>query len=1134
MPTTATPARTGNPWQARLSGLIASLTLLVLLLGIPAALSFIAGNPIPSSVPSLSQAKDAVLSPDDGHLFLTALILIAWISWATFAVSVLLEAAAGIRGLPAPHLPGLGWQQRGAAGLLAMAALLLTAGQAGAATLPHTGLPGPAPAPAAVTAPQADTAPAPAVQAQQNAPTAPAAGATVDYHVQPGDTPWGIAQTQLGDGARYPQILNPNYGVPQPDGGHLDTSHWLQPGWVLKIPAPPTTQAAPDTGAVTVHEGDTLSGLSQARYGDASHAPQIAAANEGRPQPDGHSLSDPNHIEPGWTLTLPPLTGATPPVAPAPDAHQAPDPAVAAQQRAEQAQQLQKAAQDAARQQAQTEQAQREAAAAAAAQHPTPTPEQTQTQSPAPATPAPEPSQHYTAVSPTDTGSNSAVRTELGVGAILAAGVLGLLAQRRRNQQRRRAPGATIPMPTGPAADTEHDLRATAAPLDIATVDLALRTLAHHCHRTDQPLPYVRAARLTRNQFELYLGEPAGLPAPWTATTDTTVWTLTTDLDEAHIITDEEAAEVNAPYPGLVTIGHDLEDAHIFLDLEEAGALALVGEPTATRDILTALALELATSRWADDLQVTIVGACHDLETSMQTGRIRYLPDVGQILTDLTHRANADRDILADVDSPDLQHARAEGAAPGIWTPEIVLIAGEITDSQRTTLAGVLESLPRVAVAAVTSGEPVGEWSLTLGEDNTAVLAPIGLTLRPQRVDEATYAHLTEVMATANTTTPAATSAGEAQVADLPEPTADTVPVQDDDETPAATATASTPTDLDTSPEPVAEDATTVVDEPSIASPTDTAETSTAAPGEPDISDHHHDTVDEDTDTAHDDSSGPTPDAAPTPQAAETGTHAQVRQLHPPAPRILILGPVDVEGAHGQIKPNDQGRAIELAALIALHPGGDHIAIDAAMAPGKTVSTNTRNAQMSRLRRWLGTAPDGQDYLLRHTAAHGYRWHPAVYTDWQQFEDLLPDGAQKAATDRLEQALTLIRGRPFQDVKDRYYAWAEENVQIMVSAIVDAAYELGHRRLLENRWQDATHAATRGLTVEPGMERLWRIRILAAHASGNTTATTTAVDRLLAITDELGGDLEDATEQLLTDLADNTAPRRKQLAAYAL
>lgn len=269
--------------------------------------------------------------------------------------------------------------------------------------------------------------------------------------------------------------------------------------------------------------------------------------------------------------------------------------------------------------------------------------------------------------------------------------------------------------------------------------------------------------------------------------------------------------------------------------------------------------------------------------------------------------------------------------------------------------------------------------------------------------------------------------------------------------------------------------------------------------------------------------------------AAAEATPTQVgvvHQLHPDAPRVLLLGPPEINRARDAIASNMRNRSIELAAYLALHPGVDYTAIDAAMSPGKIVSNSTRNRNVSVLRRWLGTAPDGQDYLPRHNP-DGYRFLDPVTTDWHQWSELLPNGASGAPTERLEQALHLVRGRPFQDVKPRTYAWAETVMQEMIAAIVDAAHELGNRRLLEGRWREASRSAVKGLSVEPGMERLWRIRILAEHSAGNTAAVEDAIDRLLTITGALGGDLEDATEQLLSDIAEQHTPDRDQLVAHA-
>lgn len=241
-----------------------------------------------------------------------------------------------------------------------------------------------------------------------------------------------------------------------------------------------------------------------------------------------------------------------------------------------------------------------------------------------------------------------------------------------------------------------------------------------------------------------------------------------------------------------------------------------------------------------------------------------------------------------------------------------------------------------------------------------------------------------------------------------------------------------------------------------------------------------------------------------------------------PAPQLLLLGPVEVAGATGVVEPTKKARLTELAAILAIHPGCDHTTIDACYFPGQRVNDNARNTQMSKLRRWLGKTSAGEDFLPRYQCLAGYRLHKEVTSDWDRWHDLLPAGPAAAPTESLEQALSLVRGRPFDGVRSRRYAWAETLKQQMISAIVDAAYELARRRLMEGQWRAAEAAVVTGLSVEPGMERLWRARILAAYAGGNQVALQEAVDRLLAIAGDLGGDLEQPTEDLLEQLVAKT------------
>ncbi|MGH8940388.1 MAG: LysM peptidoglycan-binding domain-containing protein, partial [Actinomycetes bacterium] len=273
-----------------------------------------------------------------------------------------------------------------------------------------------------------------------------------------------------------------------------------------------------------------------------------------------------------------------------------------------------------------------------------------------------------------------------------------------------------------------------------------LRGLAVDCTEQGRPLPKVRAARLTADAFDLYLAEPAVLPAPWQGSEDHIVWTLPGDAESQ--LPPPEPADIPAPYPALVTLGHDDEDGHVLVDLEYLGALGITGGDEATiRQVMAALAVELATSRWADDLQVTIVGAYAELEDGLETGRVRYMPAIGRLLDELQHRATRDREELVSRWAGDLNHARVTGAVPGAWTPEILLIPGDVNPAQREKIETLVAELPRVALAAVTSGPSVGEWNIRMTGTQTAVLEPYGLGLRPQMLDDATYHQVLQALA---------------------------------------------------------------------------------------------------------------------------------------------------------------------------------------------------------------------------------------------------------------------------------------------------------------------------------------------------------------------------------------------------
>ncbi|MBA3279176.1 MAG: LysM peptidoglycan-binding domain-containing protein [Geodermatophilaceae bacterium] len=234
---------------ALLRGLGSLVALLGILGGIPFGLVVFGGRYLPDHVPDWSEITGVLSRPDTGAVFFGFLTVVAWIGWAIFTLSVLVEIPAQLRRTPAMRLPGFGGGQRLAGVLVTgvIALLPLAPMNVGVATadLIVPAVSAPAQLPTAVTV-------APVVTEQ-----APAASATGwSYAVQRGDTLWGLAERHLGDGELFTQIRDLNVGVPQADGRAMSPDGMIDIGWVLQISGQAPPDAAHQAGMHTVVAGD--------------------------------------------------------------------------------------------------------------------------------------------------------------------------------------------------------------------------------------------------------------------------------------------------------------------------------------------------------------------------------------------------------------------------------------------------------------------------------------------------------------------------------------------------------------------------------------------------------------------------------------------------------------------------------------------------------------------------------------------------------------------------------------------------------------------------------------------------------------------------------------------------------------
>src|SRR5215203_2685348 len=263
-------------------GFGALAVLLLLLIGVPAALVALSGNPLPDEV-SWESILRALLSPDDGTLVLALISVIGWIAWLTFAISTLVEAMD----LMSSHqirlrLPGLAGPQRLVAGLLLSVIAMGGASSTVQADPVRVG-------PAALPEESGDRRRVVESTARQTADQRDNGHVHV---VKSGDDLWSLSEHFYGDGRQWRKIAMAN---PRLLSGGPDR---LEPGWQLTIPDLASSDAESETRTVVVKRGDTLSSIAKEIYGSDSDWPRILHANRAQ-------LSDPDDIVPGLRLVLP-------------------------------------------------------------------------------------------------------------------------------------------------------------------------------------------------------------------------------------------------------------------------------------------------------------------------------------------------------------------------------------------------------------------------------------------------------------------------------------------------------------------------------------------------------------------------------------------------------------------------------------------------------------------------------------------------------------------------------------------------------------------------------------------------------------------------------------------------------------
>jgi len=691
--------------RQRLTGLLATVAVLGIIIGLPAVFLAIGANPIPDQAPSWESVKDALLAPDDGTLILALFKVIGWAAWAFMTLSLVVETIARFRRVEAPKLPGLGRPQAAAHGLIGLAALLFIAAPI-AAEAANAG-PAAASAPAAVGHVQAGTVDQTPAQHGVKG-EAKQERATVDHSVKPGESLWSIAEDHFGDGARYKEIAELNRDILG------SRPSFLEPGWVLKLPAPDGSAPA---RAYTVQPNDTLSDIAQDELGDADRWPEIYRASTGITQPGGVHLADPDVIHVGWKLNIP---GARTPAGHG-GRHQQPQPRedkpeTPAEPKDEQ-QRVDPPAEES-----------------------PPVPETGAPETAAPDVPqAEEPTAPAADVDQVDEADDSILEAPwilaglTGGGVLLSGALLMALRSRRRSAYRSRPPGRAVAAPTPELAPVEMTLSATgaAAAATVEFADDALRRLAAAVGAQGTSMPPLAAVELAPGKLTLHLSAPAAVPAPWVGSRDQTQWHVSTDTAMEDLGPD--TGNVEPPYPLLATIGMSDTGETWLLNCEELSTLTLSGDPTYGRDFARHLAAQLAVNPWSRRVQVDCIGVAE--ETVAMDERITYHP-TGVAGTPATAEILAAAVTTVDRakrHDTDVSTARTGSVDDDTWPARMLLLdagAGDPDDLEQL-LQLVNDHVGQSATSIVVAGERPNTPGTMLHMTSTGrvVLEHVGLNL---------------------------------------------------------------------------------------------------------------------------------------------------------------------------------------------------------------------------------------------------------------------------------------------------------------------------------------------------------------------------------------------------------------------
>jgi hypothetical protein len=355
---------------------------------------------------------------------------------------------------------------------------------------------------------------------------------------------------------------------------------------------------------------------------------------------------------------------------------------------------------------------------------------------------------------------------ELAAASLLAAGVLAALGRQRRMQLWNRAFGTRIRLPEGDTAAAEAALRLGADENAARAIDMGLRRMSAALAGQGRTPPAAFAAVVGRHHLDLRLtrADPDA-PAPWSARDGGNVWRL--PISSVHGLADSDVGQALAPYPGLVSIGTN-DDGRVLIDPAAAGGvIAIRGPAPLVRGALAALAVELATSTWAQRIRLALVGFGTEMKL-LAPDRVTVADTLEEALPALEADGVTAEQVLAapwaepvpsadpysspyfDLPGAPRDPVGAAGAGRPADRPRRYVLVAVTPDAEAADRLCRLARAGTAVAGCVVAGEvPGAAWTFDIAEDGRLHTSELGLDLAAQVVPDEQYASVIDLFRTA-------------------------------------------------------------------------------------------------------------------------------------------------------------------------------------------------------------------------------------------------------------------------------------------------------------------------------------------------------------------------------------------------